>query len=632
MCTVFKLVTLLLFLSLIVRFSTSKHVDNNNSRANPNAFILLNPKQVNSLEKTIRHLFSKIGEPITGPIVLKSRSPNTYDLQLTIREICDSVRKRLMKFVEDCGLIRTIKKHEQDFSNVTLSEDWYSEILLQSAYLIYDLGNIFNGIGSSIDTYFGEGNATSRRSKQLTSEANSFKFLGVVYDAAEVSEKLAQCLLKMANTRNRRSSIDLNRAILNLANYPPKVVLRNFESSIKSVSYNNALKNRVKQKPWHVFVCLSMIKNEGINYDDCINELLHLDVCLSSVQQKPNDVRNNFDVKSWTKAIRRLSDCKIHSDNNGEMVVSCKTARRMPREIKQKMKYVFERMLDKEISRTSPFHRAADDLGDTLSKSEWGERFVDELCQYVGIYEDGQRKLQRFSKDKGTTARQKEVSEALKTYKKGVLLRTFGAINRIHQSAVDYEKFFAQGFKDTLNEAWQSHVKILSHLMDWMTKLLELHTGEDHSGNGQNSSDTSASQEEWNSDEESNPEDSKEFPLSRSKPEIMMDVDNSMNALMESMNALSRHRSVSNNSMLASIANNLLLVTIFMETIGFISSLYCFGQVGSEQTSHEFEQEWDRRRRSLLPLDYNKFADLISPEYFALDFRENSTVSFLVEK
>ena len=111
-----------------------------------------------------------------------------------------------------------------------------------------------------------------------------------------------------------------------------------------------------------------------------------------------------------------------------------------------------------------------------------------------------------------------EISNALKLYKKGALARTFGAINKVHHSAIDFEKFFAEGMKDTLTEAWQSHVRILSSLMDWMTKLLELHNGGRFSGKEPSSSDTSTSQVEWNSDESSNSESMQELVARATRP------------------------------------------------------------------------------------------------------------------
>lgn len=86
--------------------------------------------------------------------------------------------------------------------------------------------------------------------------------------------------------------------------------------------------------------------------------------------------------------------------------------------------------------------------------------------------------------------RYKEMSRDLSVYKKGIFLRTFGAMKKIHRSAVEFEKFLVQGIKVILNETWQSHVRIFSCMMDWMNKLLELHVGADSSGDEQQSSDT----------------------------------------------------------------------------------------------------------------------------------------------
>ena len=105
--------------------------------------------------------------------------------------------------------------------------------------------------------------------------------------------------------------------------------------------------------------------------------------------------------------------------------------------------------------------------------------------------------------------------------------------------------------------------------------------------------------------------------------EMIKDVDSSMNSLIESMNHLTRRRNASNKDTLTCIANNLLLVMIFMETIGFVSSLYCLGHSTNDQTSSEFDNEWNRERRSLVSTEYDEIVHSISREYLLLD--RNST-------
>lgn len=109
--------------------------------------------------------------------------------------------------------------------------------------------------------------------------------------------------------------------------------------------------------------------------------------------------------------------------------------------------------------------------------------------------------------------------------------------------------------------------------------------------------------------------------------EKIKDADNSMNSLVESMNHLSRYRDVDNNSMLVSMANNLLLIVIFIETIGFASSLYALGQTPNEYGSLEIYNGWNRERRSLFPSQYDQIIDFPSRDHlFAYD--ENFILSF----
>lgn len=118
--------------------------------------------------------------------------------------------------------------------------------------------------------------------------------------------------------------------------------------------------------------------------------------------------------------------------------------------------------------------------------------------------------------------RYKEVAKALDVYKKGIILRTFGSVGKVHRSSVEFEKYLVNGIKLVLNETWQSHVRILSCMMDWMTKLLELHVGVDKSEKEQPTPDKEAASAEWNQSELSDYEDdfgsdSEQTSMARSK-------------------------------------------------------------------------------------------------------------------
>lgn len=111
-------------------------------------------------------------------------------------------------------------------------------------------------------------------------------------------------------------------------------------------------------------------------------------------------------------------------------------------------------------------------------------------------------------------------------------------------------------------------------------------------------------------------------------PEMIKDADNSMNSLVESMNHLNRYRDVDNNNMLASTANNLLLIVIFIETLGFVSSLYALGQTPNEYASLEIEYRWNRERRSLFPSQYDQIIDFPSRDHLLFAYDKNSTLLF----
>lgn len=75
--------------------------------------------------------------------------------------------------------------------------------------------------------------------------------------------------------------------------------------------------------------------------------------------------------------------------------------------------------------------------------------------------------------------------------------------------------------------------------------------------------------------------------------EIRKEADIIFERLMRSINHISKMRSRNNRSTLASLANNLLLVTMFMETISLVSTLFCLGEHKDESSIEELAEEWD---------------------------------------
>lgn len=216
----------------------------------------------------------------------------------------------------------------------------------------------------------------------------------------EFIAKLAQCFSEMNTKRNQKWSSNVIRTALNMMNNAPRQAFQNIKSKVNdTLLRNDILRYRGQQKPWHVLLCFVITNNDRINYDDCVDEFRRFDECRNNARLRSTSEAYNVDAKSWTMAIQRLSNCTVVEDENGEEEeISCKIVRRTPKKIKRKVSYVFERILDKRISKGTPFHRAVNDLGDILSKSIWGQRFIDELLQCINIFEDGKEKLRKLSK------------------------------------------------------------------------------------------------------------------------------------------------------------------------------------------------------------------------------------------
>lgn len=92
--------------------------------------------------------------------------------------------------------------------------------------------------------------------------------------------------------------------------------------------------------------------------------------------------------------------------------------------------------------------------------------------------------------------------------------------------------------------------------------------------------------------------------------DVRKEADDAFERLVQAMNHVSSVRSGNSKSTLVYLANNLLLVTMFMETVSLISTLFCLHKPKNESDSEESSEDWvssGRDRRSILFMD---FADM----------------------
>nr|XP_033332679.1 uncharacterized protein LOC117224103 [Megalopta genalis] len=578
---------LLLLLGVIGRVISSEHRKRNNSLVLPeneqsHSLLLVNPEQVKSLEETIRRFLSTLAEPINKPIILRSTGNN---LQSSIREMCDSMRNKLMGFAEDCNLTTTAERYRQSSKELPVSSDWFSEAMLQIAFLLRDVGDMVNEIGDKIKKHFGERSIVSPKSQQPMQHSEDLEFLGVIYDAADFGERLSHCLNRLSKLKRQESPFDIKHILLNIAKNPPEIAVEVLESSLQYASTGDIPKNRARSN-WHAYFCRSMIKHEGAAaaFRNCVQDLQNLERCVQSPETRSVNRGRKNEENQWLKAIEQLSDCEVRTDEDGIQKVICKSGSKMPKTVQQKMKYTFEKILDRKISKRSTFHRAVRDLSDTLSKKPWGRKLSDQCYQFSMIYDNGLQKLKRSSvlaaRDSRAAAKHRKVLGAFQVYRNGAFERIFGAIGGLHRSTTEFEKFLVGGVQNIMNESWQSHMKIMSCMMDWMNKVLQFYS-DNGSGLGEKPPETNKVAEESNESDnwsseffESDKRRTKK--ASRHRSAALGRAEASMDNFIESMNRVSRVRSTNDTSMLAGLTNNLLLVTMFVETLGFVSTLYCF--------------------------------------------------------
>ncbi|XP_018313595.1 uncharacterized protein [Mycetomoellerius zeteki] len=576
-------------------------------RNQPNivSFVLVNPKQIQHAKIIIKHFLARLTGSFAQPITLRLSSSDGGSLASTISEISKIIRAKIMEFAQISGLTASIREYKQILWNSTISKNWFTESLVQGSLLLYDLIGIGEEIGFAINHYFKTYNMTLYEDKDLSlcKKTKSFKFFSTINDAASFSEKLFECLLPVTNRRNPTSSFNLDRALVNLAKDSPDNTVKLFKFRLDQAFIRSAPSNGTTSEQLHMLLCHSLVEKISY-YSVCIKELRRFMTCMSSSRDQDSYEaigHHRFLIKPWLTVIENLSGCKI---NIGNASINCQFYRRLPKSTTQQVKYIYEKILDQRISRRSPLYRIANKLGNILSRNEWGRQLTYDVCQYFAIFQEGHRKLNTLSKnaakDKRVAMRYKKLSVSLNIYKNGVLRETILAIRNFHRFVLKMQQFLIHGIRSSFKELWQNHYNILSCLSKWMMKLLELFGCANLSDTDiETSTSTDISlvnitDSDSVSEEELDENNQMRYLVKYSKrDQIRKEADNIFGKLMRLMNHVSKVRSRNHRSTLACLANNLLLVTMFMETISFVSTLFCLGEHKDESNLEEMtESTW----------------------------------------
>lgn len=98
--------------------------------------------------------------PIAQPITLRISSSDGGNLQSTISMIGKIIRTKVMGFARASGLTTSVRQFEKRSWNSTVSENWFTEGLVQGSLLLCDLVRIGEEVWSTIDRYFDKYNVT----------------------------------------------------------------------------------------------------------------------------------------------------------------------------------------------------------------------------------------------------------------------------------------------------------------------------------------------------------------------------------------------------------------------------------------------------------------------------------------
>ncbi|KAI4490156.1 hypothetical protein M0804_004338 [Polistes exclamans] len=607
----------------------------------------INSKHLDPAERAIEHFLTKLVGPISTPIILRRTSNNRNGLERTISEISQVVRRNLINFAKSFGSTSTVNRYERnlDINNIK-SNDWLSEVLLRGSLLLQDLGGITEEVSSSIDPYLRRYNIILSKNKVSYARENP-QFLGTIDVISEFGDRLCECS-KSKILKSRTISI-LSEALANLAKNSPKHTLKILGSRLDVALKNGSLNGpNSPLGQLHIFFCNITSDNSTHLSHHCIAEFEHLRECLFIRKRNPRMMSNyeidnhkNFLKNRWLSGIQNLSNCIVEYDDDGSANVKCKMNERIFINPNRRIKYIYESILGQKLTKRSPLYRVANDLGNVLSKTPWGRQLIDETYYYLSIYQDGVKKVNKLSKfpsnNKIAAAKYKKVSKSLGLYKRGLLLKIFDAIDKIHRTTIEFEKIIVNGIKMAMNENWQGHLRILSCISDWMSKLFLFCDYEEEKKNETSltttsqppfsieSKDISYELSDFNSYEEDTSKTEETTALTTTKEELKEAADKSFEKLIRSINRVNV-RTAYEKSILVNLANNLLLTTMFMETIGFVSALFSLGNTNKENTNaSEIRDEWlqKRKRRSLIFEDDSR--------YNGSDVTQNEEMSYQME-
>lgn len=198
----------------------------------------------------------------------------------------------------------------------------------------------------------------------------------------------------------------MNRALVNLAKDSPANTVKSFKSSLDRAFVRSVPSNDTTSEQFHMLLCYSLVEKVN-HYNDCIKELRHFVTCVSSSRNQDSSeaITQKVFPKLWLLLVIHHLYPDVSStsrpnntDEKDEMSIQYKLDQKLPKTTTQRVKYIYEKILDQRIPRQSSLHRVVKELGNVLSRSTWGRQLTHDICQYFAIYQEGQRRLNILSR------------------------------------------------------------------------------------------------------------------------------------------------------------------------------------------------------------------------------------------
>ena len=238
----------------------------------------------------------------------------------------------------------------------------------------------------------------------------------------------------------------------------------------------NIKKPRTSKKPsYSQSVCFAIENIKPGGYKKCISDWNILQSCFESKTKPPKKnyrfskyARKVFPRK-WVKSVVDLDrSCKLKKDQDFE----CKI-RGIPRGTRGQVEYILKTFTGKNINKKSPLSKVIGQLSRVISKNRIAKSVVQNCCDYIAIYRQGEKRKADLKKKSATNRKilklYRKVSNSLNQYKKGVTQDLSNIIIESNQIPIYVEKSLRKATPKFFG--WPFFSSVLTCLSVWLNSL-----------------------------------------------------------------------------------------------------------------------------------------------------------------